>query len=119
MVLSYTISAELNKKLILIEKIRRRLLLTPISPTKLHILQWETQIDRIFWSLNLSGNTLSRTEIINLLSKPPKKRVSEQEKQVLQYKVVLDWINENFNVTSEAITVNTIENLYKLIYGKQ
>ena len=61
---SYNLSPETKKNLEKIEELKRKILFTPLSPKKELRLRWETQLNRVFWSLTLSEDFGSKKQFI-------------------------------------------------------
>ncbi|MBI3290033.1 Fic family protein [Candidatus Microgenomates bacterium] len=110
----YNLSIPLKSSLSHIEQLRRQILLTPISPKTELRLRWEAMLNRIYWSLNLSGNPLTKTEMAKLLSGQTKKRLTPAEKEVINYSRALDYISQEWLVTGRNIQPKTILELYNL-----
>ncbi len=114
--LSYNLSPNLKDSLQKIENLRAKILLTPLSPETELRLRWNTTVKRIYWSLVLHQNPLSKSDIIKLLSNTyqTKKRFNDEEKEVLEYKKGLDYINREWLVSSRNITSKVIINLHNI-----
>lgn len=115
---SYTVSADLKATLRSIDDERIKLLTTPLNPKIELRLRWETMLDRVYYSLFLSGSVLSRKQMqsillsLSLLKKP--KRLSPEEKAVLKYKKALDIISQNWLLTDKQITPKTVVMLHEI-----
>lgn len=114
---SYTISDQLKESLRQVDEGRKNLLLTPIPPEKELGIRWETTIDRIYYSLILSGIESTREYIFKTLSqsilKKPKNLSSEQ-KTILKYKKALDLIANNWIASENIITPRTVIALHSV-----
>lgn len=111
--LSYNLSLSLTESLQKIENLRRKILLTPLSAKTETRLRWEAMINRIYWSLVLSANPLPKAEMVKLLtSEGKKKRFTEEEQEVISYKKALDYISQNWLVTSNHITSKVVLTLH-------
>ena len=107
--LSYNLSSSLTESLQRIDNLRQKILLTPLpKKTELRIC-WEAMINRIYWSLVLSSNPLTKAEMVKLLiSDQRKKRLTPDEQEVINYKKALDYISQNWLVTSDRITSKVV-----------
>ncbi len=113
--LSYNLSSSLTESLQKIEDLRQKILLTPLSAKTETRLRWEAMINRIYWSLVLSGSPLTKAEMVKLLtSEGKKKRFTDEEQEVISYKKALDYISQNWLVTTERITPKVVVTLHDL-----
>lgn len=96
-----------------IESLRSIILLLVIPPKIELKNRWEATVNRIFCSLNLAGNTLTKEQIEAVLINPQKK-TDEEQKEVLRYKEVLDFISQNWLASPETVTSKTIISLHNL-----
>jgi len=113
--LSYSLSSPLVESLQRIDNLRQRILLTPLpKKTELRIC-WEAMINRIYWSLVLSSNPLTKAEMVKLLvSDQGKKRLIPDEQEVINYKKALDYISQNWLVSSDRVTPRVVLTLHDL-----
>lgn len=114
MLSSYNLSTRLKDYLNSIENKRREILLTPIPPKKQLQLRWQAMNDTIYYSLRLSGNTLTKSEVIKLLTTQKEKNLKKQEQEVIKYKSALDYIKQHWLVSPAPVTPNTVLNLYEI-----
>ncbi len=113
--LSYSLSASLIESLQRIDNLRQKILLTPLSPKAELKMRWEAMVNRLYWSLLLSDNSKSRTEMVKLLNSDlRKKRLTEDEQQVISYKKALDYISQNWFVSQNRITSKVVITLHDL-----
>lgn len=111
--LSFTFSAALRNSLQKIDSLRRQILLSPIPPRMELRLRWEATLNRIYWSLALAGDPLTKAEIIKLLT-AEKKRPTQAEQEVLNYKKALDYISQEWLVNPRRVTLQTVIDLYNI-----
>ena len=111
---SYTKSPELSAKISLIEELRKDILLKPLSPSHEMELQWNTVLERIYYSFLFRGNTLTKEHIASLLTPASRKRLSPQDKQILKYKSAMDYIYYEWLVSDESIATDTMLTLYRI-----
>lgn len=113
--LSYNLSFSLAESLQRIENLRQKILVTPLSQKTELRARWEAIVNRIYWSLVLSGNSLTKAEMVKLLiSEGKKKRLTEDEQEVINYKKALDYISQNWFVSQNRVTPKTIVTLHDL-----
>lgn len=112
--LSYNLTPSVQESLQRIENLRRQILLTPVAAKTLLRLRWETNLNRIFYSLYLCDNSLSRSELIKLLTCQQKKELTEKEKKVFYYKNALDYINQNWLVSKREVSLNAIKTIKEI-----
>lgn len=115
--LAYNISENLSNYLDKIEKLRTEILLTPLSPKTELRLVWDGQLEKVIWSLSLIDNPLSKANVVSLLSRintTDKKKLTNFEKDVINQKKAFNYIKENWSVTENFVTINTIKKLYEV-----
>lgn len=116
---SYNISPVLQQSLKAIDTIRQGIVLRPLSPKTEHRLRWEAHLDRIYYSLHLSHMSVSKKDIIRILSTPSKLRGTQTEQQVMQYKRAIDYISQDWLVNDKPVMPQTISKLYKIATGER
>jgi DNA-binding transcriptional ArsR family regulator len=114
---SYNFSIRLKEELANIELLRRQILLIPLSPKTELRLKWESKLQRVFWSLSLTNNPVSKAEMIKLISNSDVKKVSPDQREVLNYAKALDYITHEWLVSTNQINFNTFDELFS-IYSK-
>lgn len=118
MLASYNLSQRLKESLSTIESLRREILATPLPPKKQLQLRFGTMVDRIYYSLFLSGNPLKKSETVKILT-TNRKNLKKNEQEVINYKNALDYIKENWSVVKNPVTPKTILTLCQIVsFGK-
>lgn len=114
--LSYNLSENLRESLRKIEILRARILLAPIPPDTELRLRWEAFISRTYWSLVIHETSLTKSEVVKLLSNiyPSKRKLNEAEQEVLYYKNALDYISWVWLVSPRNITAKVIIDLNEI-----
>lgn len=115
--LSYNLSPALQKSLQLFENTRRDILLTSLSPKTEMRLRWEMTIDKIYATLALSGNPLSKKTVYDILSHTPPKRPTRQQQEILNYKHALDVLRDQWLVNKRSVTFTTVDSLAQYLYS--
>ncbi|MEK7526679.1 MAG: Fic family protein [Patescibacteria group bacterium] len=111
--LAYTYTKNINDLLAGIEKLRATIHLYPLNSENEIERQWEQMLERIYWSLSLTNySTISKSQILEIINNDKKERFRDVEKDILNYKKALDYIKENWYVSGEEITSQTIKHLY-------
>jgi Fic family protein len=113
--LSYNISEHLNGYLTKLESLRSNILLAPISPKNELRLRWDAILERTIWTLSLTDNPLSKTEVVNLLASStlsPKRKLTNDQKDVLSLKNSFSYLKENWLVSKNPVTLTVIKKLY-------
>jgi len=115
---SYSLSPQLKESLESIDKLLIKILLTPLSPKTELRMKWDSTLDRVYYSLLLSNEKISRKDIQSSLTassifRKPKKFTS-QEKTILKYKKALDIITQNWIASKSIITPKTIIALHEV-----
>jgi len=111
--LSYNFSDNLKKFIEVSEALRQKILLTPIPPKVELRMRWEATLQKIFWAVSLAENPVSKSEMIKLLAYPPKK-LTEFEKDIINYKKALDFNKEEWLASPKIIVPERILDLYNL-----
>ncbi|MFH1536199.1 MAG: Fic family protein [Patescibacteria group bacterium] len=111
---SYSVSPILKKSLEIVEGLRRNILLIPLSPKTELRYRWEATINRIYWSLTLSENNLGKKEIIKIVTTQPKKKLSPEGRDVINYRNALRYIHQYWLVTPRMVTVKSLQTLHNL-----
>ncbi len=113
--LSYNLSSSLVESLQRIENLRQKILLTPLSLKVELRLRFEAMINRVYWSLTLSDNPLTKAEMVKLLtSDQSKKSLTQDQQEVLNYKKALDYISQNWLVSPDRVTPKVVTTLHGL-----
>lgn len=114
---SYTISPILRESLQKIESLRRDILLTPLAPKTEIRMRWEGMVNKVYWSLALSNNPLSRKEMLQLLTpiqSGHKKKLTLEENEVIKYKKALDYISQDWLASPKNVTTKTVILLHEM-----
>lgn len=110
----YNVSPSLKKLIEDVENLRRDVILTPLSPQQEMRYRFEAQVQRIYWSLSLSGNSLSRKEMIKIITMFQNKKLDPQEQDVIGYRNALRYIYQEWSVTKKMVTVKTVQTLHDI-----
>jgi Fic family protein len=113
--ITYNISPKLNENLKKIEELRKQILLTPIPSQKELHLKWEAIVNRIHYSLKLSGNPMKKKDVMRFLSEPSEKRLTQDLKEIAKYKEALDYISLNWLASDKAVDADSILDLHRII----
>ncbi len=113
---SYTKSQSLVLELQKIEDLRRQLLLTPLSLKEKQILRWSATVNRTFYSLLLSGITIERSELVQILNPEAKKAGLYGSQELIRFKQALDRVSEDWLVNPEPLTAQDLIKIYEIIY---
>ncbi len=112
--MSYNLSENLRKSVQDALVLRQKILLAPIPPKVELKMRWEADLQRIYWGLSIAENPTSRPDMTKLLAYPPKKRLSQYEKDIINYKKALDFIKEEWLASPKTITPTSILDLYDI-----
>lgn len=116
---SYTITSKIKENLDIFEAKRASILTTPISPKNELMLRWSTMRDKVYYSLSLANNPLSKKDITLLLTRQPigfemTKKISRKQRQAIRYRQALEHIKNEWLVTHDKITPAAIIKLNKI-----
>lgn len=112
--MSYNLSENLKKLIEVSEDLRQKILLTPIQPRVELRMRWEATLQKIYWALSLAENPVSKSNMIKLLAYPPKRRLTNFEKDIINYKKALDFIKEEWLASPRIIVPERMLDLYNL-----
>lgn len=112
--ISYTISPRLKEHLTKIENLRRKILLTPLLPSKELRLRWEATFSRIHSCLKLAGNPLKKQEMLELLAEIAHKKMNSDQQEVLKFKAALDHISQNWLGSENAVNAQALIELHRI-----
>jgi Fic family protein len=112
---SYRLSTPLTESLEQITALRQEILLTPLLPKTDLRYRWEALIEKIYWSLSLDGESLSKSEIVTILTDQKKKNLSPIEMDIYRYRYGYDYLHREWLGSKKPITARTIQRLYELI----
>lgn len=113
--LSYNISEHLKTYLGKIEKLRIDILTYPISPKNELRLKWDSMLERTLWSLSLTDNPLSKTDVVKLLStQTAKKKLNKDEKDVINQKKAFGYIKDNWIASKNPLNISVVKKLYDI-----
>lgn len=112
--LSYNISDKLRAYLDKIEKLRIEILITPLSPKNELRLKWDANLERIIWSLSLTNNPINKNKFIKLLTNPPKRKLTKEEKEVFEMQNTLGFIKEDWTASKNPVNLATVKKIYEI-----
>ncbi len=112
--LTYNFSVKLKAYLAAIDKLRTKILLTPLKPQIERKLVWEANLSKTMWSLSLLDNSLSNRELTKILTKPPLKRLNNQQKDVINQKSVFVYLQNEWHGSNNPVTLETVKKLYDM-----
>ena len=112
--MSYNLSGNLKKSILDAEILRQKILLASIPPKVELRMRWEATLQKVYWALSLAENPISKPNMIKLLAYPQKRKLTNFEKDIINYKNTLDFIKEEWLASPRAVTPEDIFNLYNL-----
>lgn len=117
MPLSYNISEKLGLYLTAIDKLRQQIVMTPLSPKTEVRLKWETNLERIFWSLSLIDESVSKAKTAGILSNisvNPKGKLSNIELETLNLRQAMSYIKEEWLAANNEPSMSVVKKLYEI-----
>ena len=112
--LFYNFSPKFQQTLKKAEALRHQILLTPLAPKQEIKLRWEAGLNRIYYTLQLTGNPSSKIAITKLLTNPPRHRLKITQQEAINYKKAFDYISQNWLVSNRNVAFSTILTLHKI-----
>jgi len=119
--IAYTISPYLLRYLTRLEAARQQIILFPLAPTRELGLQFQATVDRVHFGLALVDEPAHPDNIRAILANQitftmqSKLNYKDQfQNDILRYKMALDYIKREWRLSSKAITVSTLLELYRL-----
>lgn len=113
--LSYTVSPVLQQRLNEIEILRQKIVLFMLPPLTELELCWEANLSRIYYSLHLAHNPVTKRDIYKALTMPVKANTRSQNYEIIGYKRGLDYIRSEWLVNNKPIMPQAIRDLYKSV----
>jgi uncharacterized membrane protein len=115
---SYTLSEQLKTSLQKTDALRVQILIAPLSPKTELKYRWESMLDRTYYTLILDHSSVQKRTLVNLLTATPQirkhKQTTAEEKQVLRFKQGLDFIEQEWLVSSKPVSIKTVINLHEV-----
>lgn len=110
----YNISPQIKNNLKVVDLVRTKIHLSPLSLDEELKHKWEALINRVWWSLNLAEVPISKDLVTKVISSPPNKKLSNPEKDILNYKEALDYIKYTWLGSKQKITYKEVKYLYDI-----
>lgn len=109
-----------------IELLRTQILLAPLDAQTELKLRFESTISTIYWSVSMSGNSLTKNEIEKIImqsfpfmtSTRKKTTSNPEEKMVLRYKKALDYLKNTWYVTPTPVRLHDLLTLASITETK-
>lgn len=111
---SYTLTEKIKSSLANADRLRIKILTTPINTKVERDLLWFFRIDKIRWILSLDGNDMEPYEIEKILESPFPKKPSQIQLKIFALKKFFDYIHEEWTVNPNPITTDTVKKIYLL-----
>jgi hypothetical protein len=112
--LTFTLSNKLIGELEMIENLRKKILLFPLSVRSEIRTRWEALIDKTYWSMALIDDLVFKKDIARILKTTSTKKRNITEKRVAELNDVFNFIYYEWLASSSPITVNTLKKIYEL-----
>jgi hypothetical protein len=116
---SYTKTPYLLDQIEKTEELRRKLLLTPLSVKDTSFFRWKALIDRIHYSFILKGTNRDKRTIEELLHPKSATHTTSIQKEMMRFKKTLDYIYYNWYVTSNPVTLTSLQEIYNELYDEK
>ncbi len=101
-------SPTLKDQLTKVENLRKKILLTPVSPRTDMLLRWHAALAHLTGWAALSNQPLTREAILDIIDSTHTKNTTPLSTKVLNYKRCLDYIYLNWPANPESATPATI-----------
>jgi hypothetical protein len=119
--IAYTISPYLIRYLDRLEALRQKIILFPLSTERELGLQFQATIDRVHFGLSLTEDHVHpdkiKTVLANQIAFAMQKKSSMKDNlhsSILRYKQSLDYIKRDWYLSSQSISILTLNHLYSL-----
>lgn len=116
---SYTKSQLLVEETEKIEELRKKLLLSPLSPKDILYFRFSALVNRIYYSLLLAGVSITKKDVIKQLSPQGTRRLSEPEHEIVRYKKALDYLYHDWLVSTKAVSAPAAIHLFGIASNKR
>ncbi len=113
---SYTKSQFLIQQLEKIDVLRKELLTTPLPPKDDIIFRWQATVERILNTLLLSGENITRENIIKVLDPISGHKLDKQGQEITGIKRALDQLYYDWFVSAKTVTSDNLISIYQTIY---
>jgi len=113
--LTYHLSDNLNQSLKNIDNLRVEFLKIPLPPKLELKLRWESNVSKTYWGLSLADNNLTKNQIIKLLSSPIPKKMTNKEKEVINYMSTLSHIYSEWTGSTNYPGSKNILEIYDML----
>lgn len=100
---SYSHSPNIVERLGIGDGLRTEVLCTVLSTQTIQYMRWEALVNRMYSLLNSQTTTITKKEIIDVVSHPRRKAQSTLDDAVMSYKRVFDRIMERWLVTAAPV----------------
>lgn len=119
--LSYHLSETIQDNIKSIEDIRIKILTSAINPKKELSFRWESNLSKAYWGLTLADNPLTKNQMAKLLNSPLPKKLSDHQKEVINYLSTLNYIRMTWTGSIIPISTKDVLNIYdyscKSVFG--
>lgn len=114
--LSYTKSSALTEQLHMIDQLRTKILLFPLSPVHELQAQWEAQLTYIHYFFLLDGVIVSKEHIQACLTPISAKNNHIHNDSIVSFKKAFDYLYHHWLVRTNAVTAKTLIEFYNKIF---
>lgn len=111
---SYTLTPSISENLRRIDQYRSHILTTAIPPLIEQKLRWKSTIERIYASLRLASEPLSKSSVVHALTQTSNKKTTS-ERLILGYRRALSIIYHDWSANPEQIQTKIFEELLSII----
>lgn len=112
--LTFTLSNKLSEEISRIEELKKEILLFPLTPRYEIRMRWEALIDKIYWSMALIDDPISKKDIAKTLKTTNIKKKTLAEKRVIELNNVFNFIYYEWLASPSPITTNILKKIYEL-----
>lgn len=96
------------------ERLKTSILTTPLAPKEENQYRWEITLEKTYWGLTLADNPLSKKEMAKLLSTPQLKKMTDHQREVVEYANTINYIRNEWTATKKPITTRDVLHIYDL-----
>ncbi len=113
---SYTISPSLKNEVFKIDAAREKILLERVGRSVELQMRWEAGLDRATQVSRLTSEKLKRQDVLDAIN--PVQIKNAQNKKYAEYVRAFEWINQNFYLTPEKISLASVKKVYSYFTDK-
>lgn len=111
---SYTVTPKIKKLISEIDMLRSHVALSLITPREEQRWRYEASNSRVYYVLLLSGFTIDKRQIVDILQPNRKRGMSIVEKTAVKYKRVFNYLYQDWYASQQHVDAETVIQIEKM-----